>query len=154
MEIKASTFFTKEQQEQIRDAIKEAEKETSGEIRVHIETSFKGNVLDRASWIFKKIGMHTTDDRNGVLFYLAIRNKEFAIIGDAGINSKVQKTFWDNIKGILQKQFKSEKFTEGLIEGILLAGRQLKEHFPHSKDDINELPDEISFDDPQKPAEL
>ena len=154
MEIKASAFFTKEQQEQIRDAIKEAEKETSGEIRVHIETSFKGNVLDRASWIFKKIGMHTTDDRNGVLFYLAIRNKEFAIIGDAGINSKVQKTFWDNVKGVLQKHFKSEKFTEGLIEGILLAGRQLKEHFPHRKDDINELPDEISFDDPQKPAEL
>ncbi len=154
MKIKASTFFTKEQQEQIRDAIKEAEKETSGEIRVHIETSFKGNVLDRASWIFRKIGMHTTDDRNGVLFYLAIRNKEFAIIGDAGINSKVQKTFWDNIKGVLQKHFKSEKFTEGLIEGILMAGRQLKEHFPHSKDDINELPDEISFDDPQKPAEL
>jgi uncharacterized membrane protein len=154
MEIKASTFFTREQQEQIRDAIKEAEKETSGEIRVHIETSFKGNLLDRASWIFKKIGMHTTDDHNGVLFYLAVRNKEFAIIGDSGINSKVQKNFWDNIKGVLQKHFKSEKFTEGLIEGILLAGNQLKEHFPHMKDDINKLTDEISFDDPDKPAEL
>jgi len=154
MEIKASTFFTREQQERIRDAIKEAEKETSGEIRVHIETSFKGNVLDRASWIFKRIGMHTTDDRNGVLFYLAVRNREFAIIGDAGINSKVQKNFWDNIKGVLHNHFKSEKFTEGLIEGILAAGNQLKEHFPHMKNDINELPDEISFDDPDKPAEL
>jgi uncharacterized membrane protein len=154
MEIKASTFFTREQQDRIRDAIKEAEKATSGEIRVHIETSFKGNVLDRASWIFKRIGMHTTDDRNGVLFYVAIRNKEFAIIGDAGINSKVQKNFWDNIKGVLHKHFKSENFTEGLIEGILMAGNQLREHFPHMKDDKNELPDEISFDDPDKLAKL
>jgi uncharacterized membrane protein len=154
MENKASTFFTRVQQEQIREAIKEAEKETSGEIRVHIETRFMGDVLDRASWIFKKIGMHTTDDRNGVLFYLAVRNKKFAIIGDAGINSKVPKTFWDNIKGVLQKHFKSEKYTEGLIEGIHLAGHQLKEHFPYTKDDVNELPDEISFDDSDKTAEL
>jgi uncharacterized membrane protein len=154
MEVKASTFFTREQQEQIRDAIKEAEKETSGEIRVHIETSFKGNVLDRASWIFKRIGMHATDDRNGVLFYLAVRNKVFAIIGDAGINSRVPETFWDNIKKVLQEHFKAEKFTEGLIEGIHIAGHQLKEHFPHRKDDLNELPDEISFDDPDKTAEL
>ncbi len=154
MEIKASNFFTSEQQERIRDAVKEAEKETSGEIRVHIETSFRGNVLDRASWIFKKIGMHTTDDHNGVLFYLAVRNKEFAIIGDAGINSKVRKDFWNNIKEVLHKHFKSEKFTEGLIEGILMAGNQLKEYFPHRKDDRNELPDEISFDDPDKSVEL
>jgi uncharacterized membrane protein len=154
MEVKASTFFTREQQEQIRDAIKEAEKETSGEIRVHIETSFKGNVLDRASWIFNRIGMHATDDRNGVLFYLGVRNKVFAIIGDTGINSRVPKTFWDNIKKVLQERFKAGKFTEGLIEGIHIAGHQLKELFPIRKDDINELPDEISFDDPDKTAEL
>jgi uncharacterized membrane protein len=154
MEIKASTFFTREQRDHIRDAIKEAEKETSGEIRVHIETSFKGNVLDRASWIFKKLGMHATRDRNGVLFYLAVRNREFAVIGDAGINSKVPKTFWDNIKEILLNHFKSEKFTEGLVEGIHLAGHQLKEHFPYTRGDVNELPDEISFDEPDKTSEL
>ena len=151
MEIKASIFFTREQQTQIRDAIKKAEGETSGEIRVHIETRVTGNVLDRAAWIFKKIGMHTTDNRNGVLFYLAVRNKEFAIIGDGGINAKVPDDFWDKTKDILQKHFRDEKFTEGLIEGILMAGKQLKEHFPHKKDDINELPDEISFDDTEQP---
>jgi uncharacterized membrane protein len=154
MEIKASTFFTREQQAQIRDAIKEAEGQTSGEIRVHIETRLTGNVLDRAAWIFKKIGMHTTENRNGVLFYLALMNKEFAIIGDAGINAKVPENFWDKTKKVLQKHFSDGKFTEGLIEGILMAGNQLKEHFPHLKGDVNELPDEISFDDTDQPPAL
>lgn len=154
MEIKASTFFTREEQIQIRDAIKEAEGETSGEIRVHIETKLSGNVLDRAAWIFNKIGMHATENRNGVLFYLAVRNKKFAIIGDGGINEKVPENFWDKIKNVLQKHFNSGNYTEGLIEGILMAGKQLKEHFPHKRDDVNELPDEISFDDTEQPATL
>ena len=75
--MKASSFFTKEQQAHIREAITEAEKETSGEIRVHIETRLSGDILDRASWIFKRIGMHQTKERNGVLFYLAVRNRKF-----------------------------------------------------------------------------
>jgi uncharacterized membrane protein len=151
MEIKASTFFTREEQMQIRDTIKEAEGETSGEIRVHIETKLSGNVLDRAAWIFKRIGMHETDNRNGVLFYFAVRNKEFAIIGDGGINSKVAENFWDKIKKTLQEHFRNGKYTEGLIEGIRMTGMQLKEYFPHEKDDKNELPDEISFDDTEVP---
>jgi uncharacterized membrane protein len=154
MKIKASTFFEKEQQEQIRDAIKKAEEATSGEIRVHIETRFKGNVLDRASWIFKRIGMHATENHNGVLFYLAVKNKEFAIIGDGGVNAKVPGDFWDSTKEIVRKHFKKGDFTEGLVEGINMAGNQLKEHFPFKKGDINELPDEISFDEPEQPAEL
>jgi uncharacterized membrane protein len=154
MEVKASIFLTREQQLQIHDAIKEAEGETSGEIRVHVETSLTGNVLDRAAWIFKRIGMHATDDRNGVLFYLAVKNKEFAIIGDGGINAKVPENFWDKTKVIVQKYFRQEKYAEGLIEGILMAGSQLKEHFPLKKDDTNELPDEISFDDTEQPEKL
>jgi uncharacterized membrane protein len=147
MEIKASTFFTLEERLQIRDAIKEAEGETSGEIRVHLETKLSGNVLDRAAWIFKRIKMHETENRNGVLFYFAVQNKEFAIIGDGGINSKVASDFWDKIKNTLKKHFRNGKYAEGLIEGIIMAGIKLKEHFPHEKDDKNELPDEISFDD-------
>ncbi len=146
--MKASSFFTKEQQDQIRAAIKEAEETTSGEIRVHIETSLAGNVLDRAAWIFKRIGMHKTAERNGVLFYLAVTNRKFAVIGDEGINSRVPDGFWDEVKELLEEHFSEGKFTEGLVKGILLAGLQLKEHFPHRKDDINELPDDISFDDP------
>jgi len=145
---KASTFFTKEQQEKILAAVKAAEELTSGEVRVHIETSFTGDVLDRAAWIFKKLGMHKTALRNGVLFYLAVTDRKFAIIGDAGINAKVPEGFWNNIKDLMGINFKEGKFTEGLSEGIILAGEQLKAHFPHQKDDINELPDEISFDKP------
>lgn len=144
--MKASTFFSKEQQAQILAAVKEAEMETSGEIRVHIESSLKGEVLDRAAWLFKKLGMHDTAERNGVLFYLAVDDRKFAIIGDAGINAKVPGGFWDDISELLKNNFKEGKFTEGLSEGILLAGKHLKMHFPHKSDDVNELPDEISFD--------
>jgi uncharacterized membrane protein len=144
--MKASSFFNKEQQALILASVVEAEKQTSGEIRVHIESSCPEDVLDRAAWIFKKLGMHKTAERNGVLFYLAVADKKFAILGDAGINAKVPEGFWDGISSLLRKNFSEGKFTEGLSEGILQAGKQLKTHFPYSKDDVNELPDEISFD--------
>ncbi len=147
--MKASEFFTKEQQSRIRAAIKQAEQDTSGEIRVHIETSFSGDVLDRAAWIFKKIGMHKTESRNGVLFYLAVANKKFSVIGDWAINRKVTPDFWDETRKIVESRFREEKYCDGLVEGILLIGKQLKEHFPHQKDDINELPNEISYEIPE-----
>lgn len=144
--MKASSFFSKEQQAQILASVKEAELETSGEIRVHIETSLKGDVLDRAAWLFNKLGMDKTAERNGVLFYLAVDDRKFAILGDGGLNSKVPAGFWNEISEHLKKNFKEGKFTEGLSEGIIMAGNQLKRHFPYKKNDINELPDEISFD--------
>lgn len=146
--MKASSFFTKEQQTQVTDAIRQAEEATSGEVRVHIETFCYGDVLDRAAWIFGKLGMHKTKERNGVLFYLAVKDRKFAVIGDAGINAKVPEGFWDDVKELLRKNFTEGRFTEGLSEGIILAGKHLKEHFPHQKDDVNELSDEISFDKP------
>ena len=95
--------------------------------------------------MFKKLGMEKTAERNGVLFYLAVKDRKFAIIGDAGINAKVPEGFWDCISELLARNFKEGKFTEGLAEGILLAGKQLKKHFPYKKEDVNELSDEISF---------
>ena len=142
----ASTFFSKEQQESILAAVRDAESETSGEIRVHIETTCDEDVLDRAAWIFRKLGMHKTAERNGVLFYLAVSDRKFAVIGDAGINSKVPAGFWDCVKELLLARFREGLFTEGLAEGIKLAGRQLSAHFPFSKGDRNELKDDISFD--------
>jgi uncharacterized membrane protein len=144
--MKASTFFTKEQQAEILAAVRKAENATSGEIRVHIETNCPENVLDRAAWIFRKLGMHKTAERNGVLFYLAVNDRKFAVLGDSGINAKVPEDFWDQVKELLQKNFREGKFTEGLAEGIMQAGEHLKVHFPHRKDDVNELPDDISFD--------
>ena len=144
--MKASDFFTASQQEAIVNAVAEAEKATSGEIRVHIESKCRGKVLDRAAWLFKKLGMTKTAERNGVLFYLAVTEKKFAILGDSGINSVVHAGFWDEVRDHMQKRFMEGQFTEGLSEGIIMAGNQLKEHFPYSSDDVNELPDNISFD--------
>jgi uncharacterized membrane protein len=149
----ASSFFTTEQQEKLLAAIREAEKETSGEIRLHIDSVCNEDVLDRAAWMFKKLGMEKTAARNGVLFYLAFKDHKYAILGDAGINARVPEGFWDCISELLAANFREGKFTEGLSEGILLAGRQLKQHFPFRKEDVNELTDEISFgkDESKKP---
>lgn len=144
--MKASAFFTQEQQDAIVRAIGEAEHATSGEIRVHIQTSCKADVLDEAAWLFRKLGMYRTADRNGVLIYLALKERKFAIIGDTGINSVVPPGFWDEIRDHMAQRFRDNLFTEGLVEGILMTGAQLKEHFPHLKDDINEITDTISFD--------
>jgi uncharacterized membrane protein len=143
--MKASDFFTGKQKNEIVEAIKFAEHETSGEIRVHIGLKCKGEVLDRAATIFAKLKMHKTKLRNGVLFYLAVEDKKFAVIGDIGINRVVPEGFWDNVKELLKENFKTGKFTEGLVGGIHLAGEKLKANFPYQADDVNELPDEISF---------
>ncbi|HPC97996.1 MAG TPA: TPM domain-containing protein [Bacteroidales bacterium] len=143
--MKAADFFTPDQKKKIVEAIRQAEKETSGEIRVHIETSCPDDVLDRAAWIFGKLGMHKTRERNGVLFYLAVEDRKFAVIGDSGINALVPEGFWNQVKEIMRKNFTAGRFTEGLTEGITLAGRQLKNFFPLRKNDRNELTDEISF---------
>ena len=138
-------FLTEEFQQEIIKAIEYAELETSGEIRVHIEDKCNGEVLDRAAYIFKELDMHKTALRNGVLFYLSIKDKKFAVLGDAGINSNVPSDFWNEVKDVVVKNFKEERFTEGLCEGIQLAGLKLKEFFPYQSNDNNELKNEISF---------
>lgn len=146
----AINFFTGEQKEDIRQAIMNAELDTSGEIRVHIENKCKGDVLDRASKVFDKLKIQKTEKRNGVLFYLAIENRKFAVIGDKGINKVVEENFWDDIRELLLNHFREDDFTGGLIEGISLVGIKLKKYFPYQTDDVNELPDDISFGNPKK----
>lgn len=141
----AKNFFTKEQQDEIKKAILMAELDTSGEVKVHIENNCTEDVLDRAAFWFKKLKMHKTELRNGVLFYLAVKSKKFAIIGDIGINKEVPENFWDEVKELMTANFAEKKFSEGLATGIQETGQRLKKHFPHHSDDINELSDEISF---------
>ena len=144
----ARKFFITEDNDAVKQAIVEAEKETSGEIRVHIEEFCpKRNVLDRAAKVFSDLKIHKTELRNGVLIYLAFRDKKFAIIGDKGINRVVEPTFWDTTRDIMQEYFRRSEFTRGLVHGIQQAGDQLKKYFPYQLDDINELSDEISFGD-------
>lgn len=138
-------LFTITQQQQIVAAVREAELNTSGEIKVHVEKNCKEDVLDRAAFLFDKLAMHKTELRNGVLFYLAVEDKKLAILGDVGINLKVPKGFWDKIKDEMVANFKNGEFTKGLSDGIISAGKQLKQHFPHQKNDTNELSDDISF---------
>ncbi|MGQ7870077.1 TPM domain-containing protein [Sunxiuqinia sp. sy24] len=138
-------FFTDEEKKQITDAVKAAELNTSGEVRVHVEGKCPEDVLDRAAYWFEKLAMHKTELRNGVLFYLAVTDQKFAILGDAGINAKVPSDFWDEIKEHVLSKFKEGRFADGLSEGIRMAGEQLKAHFPYQTDDVNELSDEISF---------
>jgi uncharacterized membrane protein len=141
----ARKFFSREQLDDIKKYVQQAELNTSGEIRVHIEEVCKGDVLDRTAYLFQKLGMGKTLLHNGVMIYLAMNDRKFAIIGDAGINAKVPSDFWDKAKTIMLNDFKEGLFTEGLCKAVLLAGEQLKQHFPHQGDDINELPDEVSF---------
>ena len=141
----ARLFFTKEEQQNIVAAIKEAELNTSGEIRVHIENHCKEEALERAAELFYDLKMNHTAARNGILFYLAVKDRKFAIIGDEGINKEVEHDFWNDIKDEMISNFKENKFAEGLIVGILKCGDKLKEYFPYQNDDVNELSDEISF---------
>jgi uncharacterized membrane protein len=127
-------YFTEQNKLQISNAIRVAETDTSGEIRVHIEKYCKGDVLDRAAYVFDKLEMQKTKLRNGVLFYLAVEDKKFAILGDVGINQKVPEDFWKCItENAIESNLKIRSITEGLTEGIIEAGKQLKEHFPYHK---------------------
>ncbi|MCD6598811.1 MAG: TPM domain-containing protein [Bacteroidales bacterium] len=143
--MKPEYFFTEDDKLLITNAILEAEKNTSGEIRVHLETKCKEDVLDRAAYIFEKLKVHETKLRNGVLFYLAVDDKRFAILGDAGINQVTPEDFWDNIKAEMLSFFKEGDFSKGLVHGIQMTGEALMSYFPYQLDDVNELSDEISF---------
>ncbi len=138
-------FLGKENEKLVTQAIKNAEKMTSGEICVHIESVCKEEVLDRAAYVFKMLDMHKTAQRNGVLIYLSIDDRKFAILGDAGINAVVPAGFWEEVKNSMVRRFAEKKFAEGLVEGIVMAGEKLKAFFPYRKDDQNELSDEISY---------
>jgi uncharacterized membrane protein len=137
--------FSDEKKAEVKRAIEVAEMNTSGEIRVHLEDTCKKDVFDRAVDIFEKLEMNKTKLRNGILFYVAVRDRKFVIIGDVGINIKVEEGFWDSIKERVFEFFKAEKIADGLIEGIRMAGDKLKEHFPYEIDDVNELSNDISY---------
>jgi uncharacterized membrane protein len=127
-------------------AIATAEKNTSGEIRVHIEKACKGDVLERAKIVFEKLGMTATEARNGVLIYIAEESHKFAIIGDAGIHEKVGHDFWDHSKDLMLAHFKKGAFVTGIKEAVLSCGEALKQHFPYQKNDANELSNDISYE--------
>jgi len=140
-------IFTEEEQQRIRTAIENAEKHTSGQLRVCIEKTCSEDVLDRAAKYFHKLDMHKTQLRNGVLIYVATTDRKFAIIGDAGINKVVPEDFWDDTKDDMLEHFKKGDLVEGIVTGLEIAGDHLEKFFPHQSGDSNELPDDIAFMD-------
>jgi uncharacterized membrane protein len=139
-----ANFFDKEEKAKIIQAIRDAEHQTSGEIRLHMESRCKGDALDRAVQMFEKLKMHETHLRNGTLIYLAVKDRKFAIFGDEGINEVVPDNFWQDVKDDMRGFFQKGDFLTGLTRGIHLIGEKLKAHFPYQEDDVNELPDDIS----------
>ncbi|OEJ99096.1 hypothetical protein A8C32_07935 [Flavivirga aquatica] len=141
---KIEAFLTATEEQEVVEAIRLAELNTSGEIRVHIEKTSNGNPTKRALELFYALKMDNTKLQNAVLIYVAVNEKSFSIYGDKGINDVVTNNFWDSTKDIMQTYFKSGNFKQGLIEGILKSGEQLKQYFPYTDSDTNELSNEIS----------
>lgn len=149
---KVEDFLTGEEEAAIIEAIRISEKNTSGEIRVHLEPSSIStenpnehiDAFDRAAEVFDMLNMANTKARNGVLIYVAVNDRTLVIMGDKGINDIVGQNFWESTKDIIINHFKNGDMRKGLVEGILKAGEQLKKHFPYQKNDKNELPDDIS----------
>ena len=142
----AITILNREEDQRVVEAIRQAERNTSGEIKVHIENRCKGDVEQRSLFIFEKLKLNETQLRNGVLIYLAAKDHKFAILGDKGINDMVEDGFWNDVKDLMLSHFKEGRFAEGLEQGIMRCGEKLKAYFPYQSDDINEIPDDISYE--------
>ena len=142
---KIEDFLTAEEEQQVIEAIRIAEKNTSGEIRVHLEKNSKIDVYERALEVFHLLKMDNTKLQNGVLIYVAVEDKTFVIFGDEGINNVVEEDFWESTKNVMQGHFKRGHFKQGLVDGILKAGKQLETYFPWETGDKNEIPDDISI---------
>lgn len=147
-------LFTEQEQEQITSAIADAEKLTSGEIRIAIDKLCPDDAYERATNYFFKLHMDKTKQRNGVLIYLAHADHKFAIIGDKGIDRVVPRDFWETTQVAMQAHFASGNFALGIIAGIHLAGEKLAMFFPFEGGDINELPNDIVFMDQEKKDKL
>ena len=144
---KKTVFFSKEENQSIVHAIQEAEKHTSGEIRVFVESKCKFvDPLDRAFEIFSELKMQDTQDRNAVLVYVALKDRQLAVYADKGIHEKVGEQFWQDVVQTILSHFNKENYAEGISRCIKEIGEGLKVNFPYDKDtDKNELPDEIIF---------
>lgn len=141
---KVEDFLTQEEEQEIVDAIVTAEGSTSGEIRVHMESHTRLEPMERAKEVFHLLKMDNTKDANGVLIYVAVNDRKFVICGDRGIDQLVGHDFWDSTRDSIQRHFKEGQYKEGLVAGILEAGRVLQHHFPWQANDTNELSNEVS----------
>jgi uncharacterized membrane protein len=139
-------FLAQLDQQRVVEAIGAAEKQTSGEIRVHIQPKSPGDIRTVAERTFERLGMTKTALRNGVLLFIACEEQRFTILGDSGINEKVSAGFWDEIAAKLTIRFKAGEFTDGIVEAIHSAGDALRTDFPRAEGDVDELTNEINVE--------
>jgi uncharacterized membrane protein len=138
------TFLTHDEAERVSGALREAEASTSGELVVHLADRSHGAPTAEARKAFERIGMTRTRDRNGVLFFVSIRDHKLAVIGDEGIHASVPPEFWANVVKHVEARFGAGQYADGLVEGIRMAAVELAKRFPRRADDVNELPDAVS----------
>ena len=130
----------------IKAAIEDAERRTSGEIRVSVSRFFWGRIEPVAWRAFSRLGMAATKERNGILFFIVPARHKFIVLGDEGIHARVGQDFWEGVAAAMSEEFKKGRFSEGLLRGIAEVGKRLAEHFPFdAATDKNELPDDIDF---------
>lgn len=144
-------FLTEEQEQHVIEAIQKAERQTSGEIRVHIEHHCDREPLERAARIFHELGMDQTELKNGVLIYIASDDHKAAVYAGKGIHKRVEDGFWSDVLNTLIEHFKQNDYEGGIEKAVYKVGEKLQELFPyHQKGDLNELSNEISYHDNQK----
>jgi uncharacterized membrane protein len=143
--LSAEEFLTPAERAQVAVAIGEAERLTSGEIRVHLEDHIEDDVLDHAAFIFEELGMHRTRDRNGILIYVSVADRQVAVIGDRAIHEKVPDGFWNAVVALLKLHFAAGRRAEGLVEAVHTVAEKLQAYFPLRHDDSNELSNEVSY---------
>lgn len=139
-------FLTEAESSQLAEAVKQAESRTSAEIKVVIVRHCWRDIRDKAVRLFNKLGLTNTEERNCVMIMLVLANREFLIYGDTGIHKKVGQDFWDDVRDIMAAKFCEDEFAEGLRQGVNRVGEKLTEHFPHRKDDKDEISDEVVYE--------
>ena len=137
-------LLSAEDERRVVDAIRAAERRTSGEIRVHVQARCAADALDEAARVFEGLGMTRTAARNGVLVFLAVDDRKFAIVGDRGIHARVGASFWDGLRDLLAGRLREGRAADGLVEVVESIGAQLQRAFPRAGDDRNELADDLS----------
>ncbi len=144
---KAVDFFSDEEKQLVVSAIQSAERRTSGEIRVYIESKCRFvNPLDRAIELFSQLNMQNTAQRNAVLVYVAMKDRQLAVFGDEGIHQKVGDVFWNQAVKEMLLHFNSKNYAQGISGIVTQIGEALQAHFPYdAATDTNELPDDIVF---------
>jgi uncharacterized membrane protein len=144
---KKKSFFNEEDNRLVVKAIRHAEQRTSGEVRVFVESRCSWvDAIDRAAEIFFTLKMEKTEQRNAVLVYVAVKDRQLAVFGDEGIHNKVGTEYWNKLVGEMLATFSGSNYAKGIAECVIQIGDALHTNFPFDKStDKNELPDEIVF---------